>query len=153
MKINKNKRGGLYNSLSSLIIFGIMLAATIFLTINIFSQDSNQSDESLKLLKETIENVSKKSLSEKFISIDLDKDTALIGFNPGEDANFQYTFQGFTPEEKHVFFMKGFFMDKPDKCSSDEACLCLCRGYNYMTKPWENNQIWKQKKSEKRGFS
>jgi len=111
-----------------------MLAATIFLIISIFSQNNNQSDESLKLLKEAIETVSKTSLSEKFISIDLDKETALIGFNPGADANFQYTFQGFTPEEKNVFFMKGFFMDKPDKCNIDKACLCLCRGYNYMTR-------------------
>ncbi|PIN81030.1 hypothetical protein COV13_02455 [Candidatus Woesearchaeota archaeon CG10_big_fil_rev_8_21_14_0_10_32_9] len=134
VKIIGNKRGGLYNSLTSLIIFGIMLAATIFLIINIFSQNNNQSDESLKLLKTTIETVSETSLSEKFISIDIDKETALIGFNPGADANFQYTFQGFTPEEKNVFFMKGFFMDKPDKCNIDKACLCLCRGYNYMTK-------------------
>lgn len=129
------KKGGLYNSLSSLIIFGIMLVATIFLVQDIFSGTHNQNDESLKALKSAIENVSDAPLKETFLTLDLDEETALVGFNAGSGSNFQYTFDGFNPtEEKHIFFMKGFYMQRPDKCNLDEACICLCRGYDYTTK-------------------
>ncbi len=112
-----------------------MLVAIIFLVTDLFSNKTNQNDESLMLLKETIQNVSGVPLREKSITLDLDEEVAIIGFNKGVDSHFEYAFDGFDKNtEAHVFFMKGFFMERPAKCNIDMSCLCICRGYNYVTK-------------------
>lgn len=125
------------------IIVFITLFVALFFWMEDFRNPFSSASDDLELLKSTIEEVGPLPIgSMKNITLELNKNSAIIGFNPGKD--FLYTYLGFNPSLiQHTFFMKGFYFERPQRgCAIDSACLCLCEDLGFET-PLPNHATYK----------
>lgn len=150
--ITMNKKGYLFGALTDTIIFVILFIAFIIFATNLYANTRGDTPKSLKILNDAIKEVAKLPPgSSKLLKLSLDKDSAIIGFNPNKD--FLYVavpkieselkqFGGGNilglHQDKKFFYLKGFFMKRPTTggCKNpDDTCFCYCEGYNYETNP------------------
>ncbi len=119
--------------ISGMILFVIMLISVGTFASNLFSS-KNQTDESLKKLRDNIIEVAinHSSGGGKTVIMPLDKNTAVVGFNPGADFSYYSPDIAKDPNKFYVptSTHKGVFMKRPpisnEKCKDTETCLCAC---------------------------
>lgn len=130
---NRNKKGVAWGFLLELLIFIALFVAVIFWGQDILKPLVSSKD-SVDILKSAIEEVGPLNTgSLKTVSLKLNEDSAIIGFNPNKD--FIYTYSGLNLDTfQQTYFMKGYYMQRPKRgCDANKACLCLCEGYAVET--------------------
>ncbi|MCF7865817.1 hypothetical protein K9L67_03690 [Candidatus Woesearchaeota archaeon] len=96
---------------------GINFASTVLKTYGKSEESINKLYDELQPTKEFTE-----VGQGKYISLKLDKETAIIGMNPGKDFHY-------IPEAGYKGAM-AYYMKRPENCKKDKTCMCLCSGYD-----------------------
>jgi len=112
----------------SVFLFMIVFIALANAGVKIFSPFLNTKN-SMDLVATKMTEVAKlPTNSVVTFQLTLDKDTAIIGMNPGKDFRYTTTMM----EEINVFAsnIKGFYFERPNNCKSDRVCLCTCSNFD-----------------------